>query len=71
MPRYAAAGGSTLLLFASRVVVFKHRRLLRETDSSRSGQSGAIIQEEFMTTVRHVKPCDISLRATVHAEYSL
>lgn len=48
-------------------VVFKYRRLLRETDSSQSGQSGAIIQEEFMTNVRALS----SLATTVHRVSSL
>lgn len=48
-------------------VVFKYRRLLRKIDSSQSGQSGAIIQEEFMTNVRALS----SLTTTVHRVSSL
>lgn len=61
--RTSAAARIGAASFRSRVV-FKHRRLLRETASSQSGQSGAIIQEEFMTNVRALSNLTTSLWRT-------
>lgn len=63
--RRARIGASS---FRSRIV-FKHRRLLRETDSSQSGQSGAIIQEEFMTNVRALSSLATSPCVLPYTEY--